>query len=304
MMPVSPVIFSMDEDCEKSVDKPFIPKDGKFKPGSDQESSNGPRPHQNTWFRRNRRHLLIHGIFFIFYSIWTTALLRQAGRNCWDQRNLFTPVQDYIRHRVDVFSDRPHDVSSSKFVGTSSPELDKEWYRLLRHELRAMNQTSIPLQRGGGYMGMMAVFHELHCLVRSRRTDYWQSSSKLTGKQKLVREAVHKDYYYQNESEASKAILVGHTEHCIDILRMGSMCRADTAIFPYHWTDGTRLPSPTWFQKHECVDWDDLTGWLEKRRIDIYEPNLLVHPKYGPAYPGGKRIEEPNGPQVLPLDEV
>ena len=33
-------------------------------------------------------------------------------------------------------------------------------------ELHTLNQTSIPLSQGGGSMGMMAVFHELHCLVR------------------------------------------------------------------------------------------------------------------------------------------
>lgn len=96
------------------------------------------------------------------------------------------------------------------------------------------------------------------------------------------------------------------------------MCRADTAIFTYHWNDATRLPNPTWMQMHQCRDWESLEEWLESRRIDIYTPNLLVHPKYGmlhvfyelrqlieaigPAYPGGKRISEPHGPKVYPLD--
>lgn len=59
------------------------------------------------------------------------------------------------------------------------------------------------------------------------------------------------------------------------------MCRADTAIFPYHWTNVTRLPSPTWVQKHECVNWDRLTEWLDERQIDAFAPNMLVHPEFG-----------------------
>lgn len=59
------------------------------------------------------------------------------------------------------------------------------------------------------------------------------------------------------------------------------MCRADTAIFTYHWNDATRLPNPTWGQKHQCLDWGLLEKWLDSRRIDIHSPNLLVHPKYG-----------------------
>lgn len=45
--------------------------------------------------------------------------------------------------------------------------------RLSADELAKVNRDSIPLGHGGGYYGEIAVFHELHCLVRnysSRRT--------------------------------------------------------------------------------------------------------------------------------------
>jgi hypothetical protein len=38
--------------------------------------------------------------------------------------------------------------------------------RITADELAAVNRTSIPLGKGGGYYGEMAVFHELHCIVR------------------------------------------------------------------------------------------------------------------------------------------
>ena len=63
------------------------------------------------------------------------------------------------------------------------------------------------------------------------------------------------------------------------------MCRADTAIFPYHWSDVNRVPNPTWRQRHECADWQKLEEWLEPRRVDIHSPNVLVHPKYGTSEP-------------------
>ncbi|KAI0184828.1 hypothetical protein EV127DRAFT_223857 [Xylaria flabelliformis] len=91
--------------------------------------------------------------------------------------------------------------------------------------------------------------------------------------------------------------------HCIDILRSSAMCRADTMIFPYHWSERNRVPNPTWAQKHKCVDWSELTEWLETRRVDIKALNMLVHPQYGPSYPGGKSIDEPNGPSWYPLDD-
>jgi hypothetical protein len=37
--------------------------------------------------------------------------------------------------------------------------------RLTDEDLEAINDTSVPLHREGGHLGMMTVFHELHCLV-------------------------------------------------------------------------------------------------------------------------------------------
>ncbi|TQV91040.1 hypothetical protein IF1G_10275 [Cordyceps javanica] len=249
---------------------------------------------RKTWAQRHRAALLIHTIIFLIYVgiaalCWKNVLLRR--HTCGSSPVLYTPVADHVKERITFIHDRPSDIKASPYVGSTGPEVDAAWYRLLRHhniritddELHALNQTSIPLGQGGGSMGMMAVFHELHCL-------------------KLVREAVFADHYHADKSPAERAMLAGHTDHCIDILRSASMCRADTAIFTYHWNDATRLPNPTWMQMHQCRDWESLEEWLETRRIDIHTPNLLVHPKYGPAYPGGKRISEPHGPKVYPLD--
>ncbi|KAG5914369.1 hypothetical protein E4U42_000526 [Claviceps africana] len=277
--------------------KPFL--DDKFHDQEleqgEYEASSAPGPRRRSWMRRHRTALLVHGLVVLVYvglgiSYWRAGHGFRACL-CGPAEGLFSPAQDHVRTKVTVIHDRPSDIKASPYVGATSPEVDAAWYRLLRHhniritddELRALNQTSIRLGHGGGSMGMMGVFHELHCL-------------------KLVREAVFADHYYADKTPAERAMMAGHTEHCIDILRSAAMCRADTAIFTYHWNDATRLPNPTWAQKHQCLDWELLEGWLEERRIDIMSPNLLVHPKYGPAYPGGKRVSEPDGPKVYPLD--
>ena len=72
-------------------------------------------------------------------------------------------------------------------------------------------------------------------------------------------------------------------EHCIESLRQGVMCRADTSVFPFHWVDEGRMPMPTWMQRHECVNWDHLTEWLDTREVDVYARGMLTHPKWGQA---------------------
>ena len=66
-----------------------------------------------------------------------------------------------------------HNLSQSSFAGPPSPETDAAWTNLLApmhmrvsiEELRRDNQESVPLPEGGGYLGWMGVFHELHCIV-------------------------------------------------------------------------------------------------------------------------------------------
>ncbi len=55
------------------------------------------------------------------------------------------------------------------------PKIDHN-IRITDDELHALNSTSIPLSSGGGSMGMMAVFHELHCLVRRQHFVFVTSS--------------------------------------------------------------------------------------------------------------------------------
>ena len=38
--------------------------------------------------------------------------------------------------------------------------------RVSEAELRRDNQQSVALTEGGGYLGWLGVFHELHCIVR------------------------------------------------------------------------------------------------------------------------------------------
>ncbi|KAK8014036.1 hypothetical protein PG990_007332 [Apiospora arundinis] len=59
------------------------------------------------------------------------------------------------------------------------------------------------------------------------------------------------------------------------------MCRPDTSVFPYFWSDVNRYPNPRWNQNHQCVDWEKFEEFLEPRRVDIFAPNVMVHPKYG-----------------------
>lgn len=61
----------------------------------------------------------------------------------------------------------------SLFAGKPSPALDASWDELLapmnirvtKAELERENLASVALTEGGGYLGWIGAFHQLHCIV-------------------------------------------------------------------------------------------------------------------------------------------
>lgn len=38
--------------------------------------------------------------------------------------------------------------------------------------------------------------------------------------------------------------------------------------------------------ENECVNWERFDEWVKGHAVDIKHPGLLVHPRFGPLYPG------------------
>ena len=70
-------------------------------------------------------------------------------------------------------------------------------------------------------------------------------------------------------------------DHCIDSLRQLIMCRGDVAVQTYTWRPDLLIPWANFEVAHECIDFEAVDNWAEKRAIDIRNPNYLVHPTLG-----------------------
>lgn len=44
------------------------------------------------------------------------------------------PIAKHVKDKVTVIHDRPSDIKASPYVGSTTPEVDAAWYRLLRRE--------------------------------------------------------------------------------------------------------------------------------------------------------------------------
>ncbi|KAK4095611.1 hypothetical protein Purlil1_407 [Purpureocillium lilacinum] len=124
----------------------------------------------------------------------------------------------------------------------------------------------------GGYLGMLSVFHELHCIKR-----LYQSLSP--------------DYYFPNATKRELAVNREHNQHCLEVLRMGATCRGDPSIITHMWTDINALPIVNQTAPHQCVDFKKVMEYSQQNSVDVYQENYIVHPKFGASFPHGHSIK-------------
>ncbi|PMD16627.1 hypothetical protein NA56DRAFT_305974 [Hyaloscypha hepaticicola] len=242
------------------------------------------------WLQRNMLAILSN---IIIIAICTTIGVIDhwyMGRyHCAPQSLVYTPAREsleYVRMEMDTAGDH-----HNKYMGATDTA-DEVWTELLSRnnirlsdeDLRAINQTSVSLG-SGGYLGMLAVYHELHCV-------------------KMIRWAFNHARYKSHWSPQDLIDLPDHVEHCLDIVRQSIQCRADSTIITYWWTEKSRVPETNFYGHHECINWDKFEAWADQHSVDIYVPGELNHPIYGQSYPNGHRlVEDGKVPVILPALE-
>ena len=81
--------------------------------------------------------------------------------------------------------------------------------RLSEEDLLAINQTSVPLG-SGGYLGMLGVYHELHCVVSDAKSSVICSLYTKFPCQKWIRWALNQSKYQDSLSDHDRIDLPAH----------------------------------------------------------------------------------------------
>lgn len=143
-------------------------------------------------------------------------------------------------------------------------------------ELANLPDPSIAFKDGTGYIAELAVYHELHCIVRHLihpSISRWKL--RLTpSPQKRIRRHFHLDRYYPNMTEDDRIREEAHIDHCLEYWREAAICRGDTTLATFRWVDG--LPYSRVYSDHECVNWGALDQWARSRMVDMSDYGMLV----------------------------
>ena len=54
------------------------------------------------------------------------------------------------------------------------------------------------------------------------------------------------------------------------------MCKADVSIRTFRWATELDIPVSSSWSSHECVKWDTVEKWADKRRLNLSDPGLLM----------------------------
>jgi len=156
---------------------------------------------------------------------------------------------------------------------------------------------------GGGNMGGSMVFHDLHCIVSQLpphqhaillnwypQLEYLptlpMSVTDDCPSQKHLHRYLYSSHYFPSLSQRQLEDQRDHLDHCLDMLRVNTMCRADMTPIPMCWGEAQSMPiSGGVTLNRQCVDWESVVDWAQSRDIPrLLEPGWLQHPKFGPAY--------------------
>ncbi|KXH63789.1 hypothetical protein CSAL01_00047 [Colletotrichum salicis] len=141
-------------------------------------------------------------------------------------------------------------------LGNPTPEVDANWSALLsafanripESEVRrlGMEVDAIPFNDGeGGYLGGLAMVHNLHCIV------------------------AHRDYYYTpNTTEKEDTTQKSHIGHCLHHIMESVKCQADLTPVLLHWTLHDFHSVINWDGvERTCADWSQLMDWGSEHSV-------------------------------------
>ncbi|KHN99589.1 uncharacterized protein MAM_02442 [Metarhizium album ARSEF 1941] len=177
--------------------------------------------------------------------------------------------------RTEVF--RLHEIYGEEPVGTAK----EAWLSLIpkgKGFIVVKNDTELPSMPGLRHPeheqhACVAIFHQLHCLVRGPRPDRsLLTPARLQGSHRRGPGAdTHPQYityaaYWNARAGNFDDIPPEHLIHCWDYLRQSIMCAGDTSLEWVHRLDKPPGQTSGWGYQHTCKNFDAIFDWTESHR--------------------------------------
>ncbi|KAH6649303.1 hypothetical protein F5144DRAFT_588054 [Chaetomium tenue] len=185
---------------------------------------------------------------------------KQSDQQCARQLSMWSPALDAVEYIQLDFNDAFN--STSIYRGPPTPEREEAWFNLTyKHaievppeRLRGLNRSEadhlkhVPPEVGTGYVALLEVFHQLHCLNMVRMYT-WHLAGKYPGVPLGL-----------SDNELKNRL---HADHCLEALRISLMCWGDVTplLVRLGGPAGARADFET---HHKCRDFNKIESWIEE----------------------------------------
>ncbi|KAI8193446.1 hypothetical protein CCHR01_12062 [Colletotrichum chrysophilum] len=183
-----------------------------------------------------------------------------TDQDCARQLSMWSPALEAVEYVQMDFNDAFN--STSIYRGLPTPEREQAWFDLTyKHaveippeRLAGLNRSEedhlkhVPEDVGDGYVALLEVFHQLHCLNMIRVYTWWQ-----VGKYDKIPVGLSNDPLKNRI----------HVDHCLEALRISLMCFADVTplMVRIGGPAGARADFNT---HHKCRNFDKISDWIDE----------------------------------------
>ncbi|KAH8812255.1 hypothetical protein F5884DRAFT_898552 [Xylogone sp. PMI_703] len=207
--------------------------------------------------KRKRKIVTVHQrLLFIILAVNMAIFIAAMGLTIILTRGIVSQYRDQcvneqllgvaeIPVEMELYRFRTGVPEKTAFFGVSNASTDAAWNTILDAGLVQLTQPqadklSAPTARNPtnptSYVGMLEVFHQLHCLHTIRRVVY-------------------------SSDEAFISDQSGHIAHCFEYLRQTLMCLADVHIAPISWNEKKRQYAIHHDTVRQCRNFEKIHLW-------------------------------------------
>ncbi|KAK2053621.1 hypothetical protein LY76DRAFT_524240, partial [Colletotrichum caudatum] len=184
------------------------------------------------------------------------------------------PADDAIEYQLTKFASSVEG-GESNFQGWPSAKTNEAWQsfyenmftHITEEEARNLpNKTAPELEsEGSGYLVVLNVFHDLHCMDNIRKGLYYFFEPQWN--------STHNPYLLYASPEAALEdrggdhLSITHLDHCIDSLRQSIQCTGDVVpnVFQYSLKHGDVRARST--VVHECRNFSKIQEWAAQHHV-------------------------------------
>ncbi|RFU24740.1 hypothetical protein B7463_g11598, partial [Scytalidium lignicola] len=198
------------------------------------------------------------------------GLLGDEKRNRKPQTKLYSPAQDALEYKITKFESSIYG-GETEYQGPLTEYNNRLWKQTYSHmnthiteeEAKQLPNKTMPEPpyEGSGYLIVLNVFHDLHCIDSLRLGLYYFLDDQWNSTYNPYTLFEHPDDALW--AKGGRDLSIMHLDHCIDALRQSTQCNGDITPNVYQWSEKWGEVRAWATIVHECRNFDNIVDWAK-----------------------------------------